>query len=136
MITSPRFLISLFLIILGTHLLGIWREWYWQFSWLDIPMHFAGGFWVGAFLIFLWQFYPFFKTDSFLSQLIIIVSLTLLLGLAWEVYELLSDYFLARQGFLPISQVNNFDTLKDLLLDMLGASLVVILNYHYQRLSK
>ena len=51
--TSLKFIIGLLLFIFIIHFLALANHWYWTYSWLDIPMHFFGGFWVAMVYLYL-----------------------------------------------------------------------------------
>lgn len=78
----------------------------------DMIMHFLGGFWLGLF--FFWLFYkdifPDFKA-SFIVKLLLSVFLV---GLVWELYEIVVNASFAKDVF------NLSDTISDLVFDMLG----------------
>jgi len=129
-----KFLLSLFLIIISVHLLGMYENWYWDISWLDIPMHFFGGFWIV--ILFLWarKHLNFFGNNSFLGDFIIILGWVSLIGVFWEFFEFSLDYIWAVKGVIPLSQVSISDTLKDLLMDLLGgASAFFIQSFFFER---
>ena len=98
-------LIILFLLSLIAERKGFYRS----FSWLDKVMHFLGGFFVAMFWSGLTQF-P-----------LLIISLTLLVGVAWEIYEyFLGIYKLKRLGTKKyMTEIR--DTVEDLFFDLLGA---------------
>jgi len=83
--------VSTFLIIVIAiiHIVALNFYLYWHFWWLDILMHFMGGFWISAFLFWILYFSRFFKFQpkSFLSLLSLVVFLNLLISLGWEIFE-------------------------------------------------
>lgn len=104
---------------------------------IDIPYHFFGGFFVGLLLI-----------DSFRRALAaervlwhdaaIIVGATLMVGLLWELYEYMltlwvGNFFAARGITCCIGSA--FDTLKDLLMDSLGAFVMFFIVRHRHKKS-
>lgn len=107
------------------HILATFNYWYWTYLWLDIPMHFLGGFWVAmaaVYLIFNYQF-PISKevlSQNFLTFLIVILSLVALVGIFWEFYEFLNDFFFSSKNYTQIFQQGAADTIGDLFFDFLG----------------
>lgn len=99
------------------HLLAIEHDWYFYFWWFDIMMHFLGGLWVGlitsAYLISPKNvLFP--RSRSFGSLYMPIFIIALIIGVGWELFELLGGIMhLSDRGYL-------FDSVKDLLNDSLG----------------
>jgi len=78
-------------------------------------MHFLGGFWVGLayFYIFLLQ--------NMSSRLIFkILFSVLIIGVGWEVYEILVNDILAQNPF------NYIDTVSDLFFDLFGGLCAIL----------
>ena len=88
---------------------------YWRIWWLDIPMHFFGGMWAG--LCGLWLIARRGNPASLLSCL----AFALFIGIAWEVFEYSEGIAASYHFSYP------FDTAKDIVLDLLGATLGWIL---------
>lgn len=92
MLQSPFFrILLLFLVSIGIlHALGTQLSWYWHFWWLDIVVHFLGGFFIGGFIIWLlfrglnWREYVTQKTKIFFTALFA----ALIVGGLWEVFEI------------------------------------------------
>ena len=85
------------------------KGFYGRFSWFDKVMHFLGGFFVAMFWSGLTQF------------LLLIISLTLLVGIAWEIGEyFLGIYKLKRLGTKKY-MIDMRDTVEDLFFDLIGA---------------
>ena len=82
---------------------------YWEYRWLDIPVHFLGGLWVA--LAVLWLSYVVKRP---LLSIAATIALVLFVGVVWEVYEY----------FFVIIHFDNyvFETGKDLCMDVLGGS--------------
>ena len=126
MVFSKSVLIFLVVILLF-HFIATFNYWYWTYLWLDIPMHFLGGFWTAmafVYLIFNYQF-PIpseFLKQNFLSFLIITLSFVALIGVLWEFYEFLSDVFLSSKEYAQIFQQGAADTIGDLFFDLLGGT--------------
>ena len=90
-------------------------SWYWR--WIDIPMHFLGGLWLGLAGIYLYRKISpqTFSRRKNLFLFIIALSTTLVVGGLWEITEI-------SLGSLKIVHINSVkDTLGDLFFDLLGA---------------
>ncbi len=82
---------------------------YWRNVWLDVPVHFVGGFTIGIFLAgFLIRFRPFLFLTGFFA-----------VAVAWEVFE----YYFG----VPRDTNYIFDTTLDLLTGFLGALAAYVL---------
>ena|SRR3989338_1591622 len=88
---------------------------YWRLWWLDIPMHFFGGMWAG--LCGLWLITRRGNSPS----LALCLAFALFIGVAWEVFEYSEGIAASYHFSYP------FDTAKDIVLDLLGATLGWIL---------
>ena len=89
--------------------------WYSSIWYFDMIMHFLGGFWVGLayFYIFLLQ--------NMSSRLIFkILFSVLIIGVGWEVYEILVNDILAQNPF------NYIDTVSDLFFDLFGGLCAIL----------
>ncbi|HEY4498701.1 MAG TPA: hypothetical protein VJH94_01415 [Candidatus Paceibacterota bacterium] len=101
-------------------LFGIW----W---WFDSPVHFLGGLALGAF--FFWFFgrvrdhMPSFSLTAVIGYTF---AMVLIVGIAWEIFE----YAFHIPNNTPLGY--SLDTLKDIILDVCGAAVVVWL-YMCQR---
>ncbi len=113
-------LVELFLsalVVAGLHYAALTFSLYWTTDWFDILMHFLGGFVIGIGALFV------FFTSGYIAvtqtirhrgvMLLMIVMSVLVVGLGWEVWELLA-------GFTDrFSQLG--DTVLDIIMDTLGA---------------
>ena len=86
---------------------------YWKYAWLDILMHALGGVTVALGISIL----PFFRTHFFerFQSLGLYVVAALLIGIAWEVFEVLSGIMVVDDTFIS-------DTALDLLMDAVGVA--------------
>lgn len=84
--------------------------------WLDIALHFLGGFSTALFFIFVFQ--NTYKKTSKLFFVFLILGGVVLLGVLWEFFEWFLDYF---QILSVISQPSLNDTMADFAMDLLGA---------------
>ena len=87
---------------------------------LDIPMHFIGGFLVAWFIGVLLK--EDIRKTSWLGTLVIIIGGTAFIGIGWEFFEWIIDYFV-QEGFMGTRD----DTLLDFVMDILGAVAVALL---------
>lgn len=105
------------LLITALHWIGSYNDYYSATSPFDIPMHFMGGAWVALFG--LWASETTY--GAFLKRFVSIRSLliyVLVVGIAWEFLEL-------ALGFNSAAEAGYWsDTFTDLIMDMLGASVV------------
>ena len=85
--------------------------WYYSIHWLDMLMHFLGGLWVSLFVVY----FLFLKKDFSLKVVLLVLGLTLLVGVLWELFEVSVNSFTLKETF------DTADTLSDLLFDMLGS---------------
>ena len=86
--------------------------------WLDIPMHFVGGFVVANSFVLIfnyWEKIDLMKIKSKLIYILLIVSLVALITIFWEFWEFLMSRFIGS-GW----QGNLEDTMCDLFLGLLG----------------
>ncbi|HEY0011144.1 MAG TPA: hypothetical protein VGB97_04550 [Candidatus Paceibacterota bacterium] len=89
-------------LLAGVHTYALTNFWYWYFPWLDVPVHFLGGAFMGAAVVGVLGTY---RPKIFL--------LTVAAGaIGWELFELA----------INIGRESNFilDTSLDLLMDALG----------------
>ena len=86
---------------------------YWRYLWLDMPMHFLGGFCVAL----GYGIIPFFgiRLPRCLETRGAYLGAVLLVGLAWELFEYVFGISLVNDAGNLIS-----DTSMDLVLDLLG----------------
>jgi len=95
---------------------------YWTISWLDILMHFLGGFLIALISIYGLSKIGWFeisKSNTFIS-IAAVLALTLIVGLSWELWELFA-------GFSD-SLVDLMDTIFDIVMDMIGAIFAYVYN--------
>jgi hypothetical protein len=80
-----------------------------------------GGFFIAV--LFLWarKNLPFLiGKNNFFVDFIIVLGFVALIGVLWEFFEYLLDYFFANRGVMPLSQTSLKDTLGDLFFDLVG----------------
>ena len=126
-----KFILSSLIFILAFHFLAGFLSWYHAIWWLDIPMHLIGGAWVASLFFYLfnncWKILP--PKGRFFPTLILCLGFVALVGVLWEFYEYLADVFINKTH--PFFIVNDtkllFDTLKDILNDLIGGVFVAII---------
>lgn len=87
--------------------------WYFAITWFDMLMHFLGGVFISIFAISL--FYKKFSESSFKKFITLVLISVLLIGLAWELYEYVVEYFIRDVDLATIP-----DSFSDLLFDISG----------------
>ncbi|HEY0907879.1 MAG TPA: hypothetical protein VGE35_00860 [Candidatus Paceibacterota bacterium] len=114
----------LMVIIAALHWVGSLSDYYSADSLFDVPMHFMGGAWVALFA--LWfiatQYGAFLRKFLSVRNLLVFVFV---FGVAWEFLELALKFnTIYDTGY-------GFDTTVDLIMDMIGATVVVRLYGKY-----
>ena len=100
-------IISLIISISVLHILASKFYWYTSIWWLDMPMHFLGGLWLGLFFIFIS-----FKKEFNRKLIFEILLGVLLVGICWEIFEILTLKY----------PFNFLDNISDVLLDLAGGT--------------
>lgn len=118
---SLKFIIRLLTFIAVIHFLALYNYWYWTYQWLDMPMHFLGGFWTALFFFWLAKKYfpQIFQSLNLLIILIFALSFVALVGVLLEFVEF----------FYNIQQSGVADTLADLFFDLLGGLAFIFLTF-------
>lgn len=119
----PTLPIVFFLISASTlaviHVLSLELYLYWQYLWLDIPMHMLGGATVALGVFALHDLIS--KFPSRLLYPIPVLLFVLIVALAWEVFEI--------EVGVPIEANFAVDTMIDLIMDMLGGVIGYVVAY-------
>ena len=129
-LTSKIFVFSLLAFILIIHAFATWRQFYFHYRIIDVPMHLLGG---ACVLVFLYWYLKkinllgSFPWASFLGY-ILSLGIVLFVGVFWEFYEFFYD-FLFNYKLATILQFGSLDTLKDLANGMLGATAIYFIIY-------
>lgn len=126
--TAFLLLFFLFLLILILYFLG----WLVLVPFVDNLLHFLGGFFVALFFIDYFR-RALIAERSLSKDLIIIIGASLLVGVGWEIFEFILSHVslpnitLFRSGGL-------FDTLKDLVIDSIGAmAMFFVIRHRHHR---
>lgn len=125
-LVSATFLLFFIFGIFVVHVFSILGGWYLAFTWIDIPLHIAGGAWVASLFFYLW--------DNYLSQyprmfprwflLVLVVGFVMAVGVFWEWFEYGYDYFFAKEKASWRAQLGLPDTMGDLFSDFVGGLLL------------
>ena len=104
------FLLIVFISIMNA--LAFMFSWYWRVPWLDMPMHFLGGLWVGS--VALW-FYSQSIRGKLYSIFFVSIGAVLIVGGLWEMFEFSAD------SLISFSEQNKaIDTASDIMFDIIG----------------
>lgn len=125
-----RYLLVLIFLIFVVHVAALWNEIYYTHSWVDIPMHMAGGVFIG--LLF---YYLFVERHGYLNPnehpwtfLLLGLGFTALIGVAWEWYEYFSQVYIQHTVVWGLAEPYAlFDTLFDLFNDIFGGAVAILL---------
>jgi len=133
---SLKTIIWLLVFLLFSHIVATVYHLYWLFPWFDIPMHFLGGFLLAIIFFYLWRFAhisigtgvspapPRSLAGLPLANVFVALVLTLgfvaLIGVLWEFYEFLHDFYFLTGGKINVFQTSFANTIKDLFFDLVG----------------
>lgn len=117
--SSLKVLFMLIWVLALAHGAAEYYHLYWMYRWLDVPMHFLGGMWVGLAVMwfcfrsgYVWNQH----TPPFSIFTAALVG-GLLIGFIWELYEYVVWQFSGK--LLPDNYLG--DSLLDLVMDVVGA---------------
>ncbi len=102
-------------IVLAAHLLGL-TGLYVTFFWYDIMMHILGGVGIGLFVTAIVNMH----FPAIVNRRRFIIVSVVIVGIVWELFEAYYDIAGYRFG----TKLYYLDTIKDLIDDTIGASLV------------
>lgn len=130
MFFSYRFLVISLLVIAALHIVFSIFYLYWTMRWIDIPMHFLAGLWVGAAAgSYLLHAAPDFARQKqyILLHILFITGAAFFVGVFWEFFEFfLSEYIVKDTRIVDVGNLYT-DTLFDLAMDFFGSTIVVFL---------
>jgi len=108
----------LIILLAAVHIVASIFYLYWTIPWLDIPMHFLGGVWAAATALWVYFFSDYFGGRVFDKRVAWTIALgsAVIIGIGWEIFEYVLSATFASNYWL--------DTSIDLLLDVLGATLL------------
>ncbi len=112
-------LVYLIFFIWGINTIADQTHLYYLLWWFDIPMHIMGGLWVALMSLVIYYHTSYFKRKDRSVAFVISFALasTMIIGLFWEVFEFSVEHF------VKLNDNGLLDTLKDLVDDLIGASL-------------
>lgn len=113
--------------LLFLHFIALSFYLYWFYWWLDLVMHFLGGFWVGLLLIWIFSYFRFFRPVSLKLKILNIMLFVILISILWEIFE-----FLIGHVDPSIGREYQMDTITDLVAGMLGGITVSVAYYCYE----
>ena len=115
--TPVYFGLGIAILVVLLHGLASTFGWYWIFRWFDTPMHVLGGLFAGYFGIACSVFFS--KNTKKKPSLWIALLAALIVGVLWEILEY-------AYGLAGLDSIHRFDTIKDLLNDMTGGVLSLL----------
>ena len=137
---SKYFIVGLLIVILGLHNWALVAEGYWRIGWLDMLLHFLGGFLIAVFALWFLYYSPHtrnFSAKEWPSYIVFIgiIGFAALIGVGWEFFEFLYDFFISSRhsDLFRIAQLSSADTISDLFFDLLGALIAMILLLRKQK---
>jgi uncharacterized membrane protein YjdF len=105
-------------LLLGLHLWGMDSDLYVRFWYYDVILHILGGIAIALSIYTV----GIFSNVNWLKNFFVVVLLSLVAGIAWEVFEIYFDI----TGFHIGTREYNMDTFKDLFNDTLGAVAIML----------
>lgn len=125
MLSRPYALTAfLSLVILAIHWHADTNALYFEYKWLDIPMHLLGGFVVALLGVSLYSLYPKKIDKAYFWVLILLFVLTI--GSFWEIFELSMSVMYHVQ---TMNLTNIIDTTSDLINDIIGGMAALYLTH-------
>lgn len=128
------FLIIIFCLFFILNFLGCWCKFYYTTNWYDKLLHFSAAICV---VLAAWWFMDILEKakkinkKSFLFKIFIYFLFLLLIAILWEVFEFTID----KVFDFPPLQEGSKDTLWDLIFDIIGGSvgIIIISTFHFYR---
>jgi hypothetical protein len=123
-------IISYFAFLFGSQFLGSMRGFYNRISWWDMLLHCISGILIASISLDLLERLTDKKTRQGMKpwfMFIYVLSFAVFVGVVWEIYEFSID-----QWFGTRMQLNNFDTMTDLIADSAGGVIVAIIAVLFQ----
>lgn len=109
------------IVVVGIHAVASDLAWYWILDWFDIPMHIFGGVLAGYFGLFCYAWLKRSKNGyGASSSICVALGAALGIGIVWECIE----YAFGLSG---LSRELRFDTLADIVNDMIGGVISLII---------
>lgn len=122
--------------IFAVNAAGFYYGWYLDHFWFDMILHFGGGFFVAMFMADYLKEY--FSNGTKLKNLLIILGATVFAGVVWEFAEYIANQTLIEPTYKYLGIRAYFmgdinDTINDLVMDILGATLFSALHLLWRR---
>ncbi len=119
MLKKPLFLemLILFAVVAGLHIVANIYHLYWSIYEFDSVVHFFAGAAISLFFLWFYFFSDFFSPPKRNLTNFLLVSLigAMFVGFSWEIYELIFRQTMVSKIDYP------YDTMMDLIMDLLGA---------------
>lgn len=118
-------IIAYYVFLFCTTYLGSIASFYLHYNWWDSALHLYKGVFVGCIGITLIKVFIRKSVSPEISRWIIflfVVSLAVIAGILWEVYEFLGDQFITQ----TMQRGGNTDTMIDLIAGLIGGLLIAI----------
>jgi uncharacterized BrkB/YihY/UPF0761 family membrane protein len=114
------FLLILCIAIL--HIAGTENNLYIKFWWYDVLLHYLGGMWIAlaTYWIAFHSRYISHPRNTIANIALLVIGMTMLVGLGWEIFEYYFGISLAPGEQYVI------DTTQDFIMDFLGAATIVV----------
>ena len=125
---SLKIIVYFLIAFLSLHVFATFYHLYWLFPWLDIPMHFLGGFLLVIIFFYFWRF-AHISIGNVFGALVLTLGFVALIGVFWEFYEFLHDFYLLTGGKISVFQSSFADTVKDLFFDLVGGTTAFAIFY-------
>ena len=125
------------LFVYATLYLGEVHRFYYSVWWWDVMLHSGSAFTFGIIALII-MLLAFNKKQLVASPLIVatfVLSFALALGLLWEIFEFTNDQ-LRGTDMQHVKETGIVDTMKDEIVDVVGASAAAALAYFYVRPGK
>lgn len=112
------------MVVFSVNIPSLYYGWYLKFDWVDIVLHFWGGFFVAMFMA------DYLKDrlvpGGRIKNVLIVIGATIFIGVVWEFAEFIAnqtlvDFFYNVFGVRAYFMGDLNDTVLDLLMDILGA---------------
>jgi len=91
-------------------------------------MHFLGGFLLAIIFFYFWRF-AHISIGNVFGALVLTLGFVALIGVFWEFYEFLHDFYLLTGGKISVFQSSFADTVKDLFFDLVGGTAAFAIFY-------
>ena len=113
--------VVIYLLVIA-HGAAMWLYLYWTLPWFDLVTHFVGGVWVAFASLWLVFYSGYLKPENTPARtkknmlLTALISVAIV-GIIWEVYEFVGQYWLN----VTFASNYSWDTFVDVVMDMVGA---------------